>query len=113
MEERFRRECKKFKEPLPARIANKPELLWGTALFFNAWFELDQERDRREGEYIGRSACFQYARDYDLNEEQRDDLWFYIRKMDAEFLPWWVKRQPKQRLPKGMQRGADTAPVRS
>lgn len=39
--------------------------------------------------------CFAYAEDYELDEEQRDDLWFFINNMDREFLSWWIKKQPK------------------
>lgn len=44
--------------------------------------------------------CFAYAEDYELDEEQKDDLWFYISRMDREFLEWWIKKQPKARTPK-------------
>lgn len=44
--------------------------------------------------------CFAYAEDYELSEEQRDDLWFFIQKMDTEFLEWWMKRQPKPKAPR-------------
>lgn len=44
--------------------------------------------------------CFAYAEDYELSEEQRDDLWFFIQKMDTEFLEWWMKRQPKPKGPR-------------
>lgn len=45
--------------------------------------------------------CFVYADDYELDEEQKDDLWFFISHMDREFLDWWIKKQPKTREPKG------------
>jgi hypothetical protein len=48
--------------------------------------------------------CFAYATDYNLTEEQSDDLWYHIRNMDVEFLAWWKKKQPKPRKGK-QQRG--------
>lgn len=45
--------------------------------------------------------CFQYAEDYDLDEEQKEDLWFHISAMDRDFLAWWIKKQPKPRQPRG------------
>jgi len=48
--------------------------------------------------------CFTYAEDYDLDDEQQEDLWYHIRSMDIEFLTWWKKKQPKPRT-KGRQRG--------
>lgn len=44
--------------------------------------------------------CFRYADDYELDEEQKEDLWFYISRMDREFLEWWIKKQPKPREPR-------------
>lgn len=96
----MRAEARRFREPLPKRIENKPELFLGSALYLNAWFELDSERDRGRYQRINRSMCFAYATDYDLSEEQRDDLWFFIQKMDTEFLEWWQRRQPKTKAPR-------------
>lgn len=109
VEAQIRKEAKRFKEPLPKRVENKPELAFGMALYLNAWFELDIERERPHR--ISRSMCFQYAYDYDLTVEQRDDLWFYISQVDMEFLGWWIKKQPKK--PKGTKRrGPNDATVR-
>lgn len=88
------RDHRQFGDPLPEAVKNKPHLGLGLALWFNAWFELDYERERPA--YITRSMCFQYARDYDFSEAQRDDLWYYIRHMDRKFLEYWVaKNKPK------------------
>lgn len=99
-------DARRFKEPLPDRIANKPNLFFGLALFYNAWYELDAERDRPKR--ITRSMCFQYADDYDFEEEQREDLWYFVSRMDIPFLEWWKKKQPKTRNPKGGRRGANS-----
>lgn len=107
LEARLRQEAKRFKDsPLPERVKNKPKLFLGNALFLNAWFELDTERERGKFQPISRRMAFQYAEDYEFSEEQRDDLWFYINKMDREFLEWFKKKQPKPRTPtKGKGRG--------
>lgn len=60
----------------------------GLALYFNAFFDLDTERDRADLQSIPRSKCFQYARDYELDEWQSDDLWYYIQRMDLASLKW-------------------------
>lgn len=44
--------------------------------------------------------CFQYAKDYEFDEEQKEDLWYYIRQMDIEFLQWWSKKQRKPKVPR-------------
>jgi len=76
----------------------KPDLFWGNALFLNAWFDLDQERERPKR--ITRSMCFQYATDYEFDSEQKEDLWYHIQRMDTDFLEWWKKKQPKPKTPR-------------
>lgn len=107
LEQRLRDEARRFKDsPLPDRVKNKPTLFFGNALFLNAWFDLDTERDRKTYQPISRRMCFEYSEDYGLDEEQRDDLWFYMNRMDREFLEWFKKKQPKPRTPKtGKGRG--------
>ena len=92
---------------MPKRIQEKPELFFGNALFLNAWFDLDAERDRTKNQKISRSSCFSYADDYEFDLEQKDELWFYISRMDVEFLRWWIQKQPKPRKgkPSGKSRG--------
>jgi hypothetical protein len=90
----MRAEARRFKEPLPKRILDKPDLFFGNALFLNAWFELDTERERPHR--ITRSLCFQYATDYEFDSEQTEDLWFHVKEMDIEFLTWWQKKQPRK-----------------
>lgn len=80
---------------MPDKIKNAPALYLGLALYLNAWFELDLERDRTKLEPIKRSSCFEYAADFDLTEEQADDLWFYIQRMDRDFLAWYKTKLPK------------------
>lgn len=79
-------------------MLQKPNLFFGSALFLNAWFDLDQERKRPER--ITRSMCFAYAVDYEFDSEQTEDLWYHIQRMESEFLAWWAKKQPKGRKPK-------------
>jgi hypothetical protein len=84
-------------------MQNKPELFFGNALFLNAWFDLDLERKRPDR--ITRSMCFAYAVDYEFDSEQLEDLWFFVQRMDNDFLVWWIKKQP--RGPRG-KRGAQS-----
>lgn len=83
-------------------MLNKPVLKPGLALYLNAWFELDGERDRSTYERIKRSDTFNYAYDYGFTWWQTLDLWFFVRKMDAEFFEWWKKKHPPPpKTPKG------------
>jgi hypothetical protein len=84
---------------LPEKIAKSPQLFLGLAIYLNAWHELDGERDRNTLEPIRRSSVFAYAEDYKLDELQREDLWFYVREMDREFLKWYKNKIPKTKQP--------------
>lgn len=79
-------------------MQNKPKLFFGNALFLNAWFDLDQERERPKR--ITRTLCFAYAEDYDFDSEQKEDLWYFVQRMENEFLLWWLKKQPKPKTPR-------------
>lgn len=86
----IRQEADNTGEELPTWITNAPVLRLGVALYYNAWFELDGERDRVKLKSIARSSVFQYCKDYELSETQTDDMWFYISRMDNEFLKWYA-----------------------
>ena len=87
--EQARQEAEQSGEELAEYVVNAPVLRFGVALYYNAWFELDTERRRARLEPIKRSSVFEYAKDYELSEVQTDDLWFYVSRMDSEFLKWY------------------------
>lgn len=76
---------------MPDYVLNQPSLTLGLELYLNAWFELDWERRRVRGERIRRSSVWEYGRDFDLSYEQTEDLWFYVSRMDGEFLDWYAE----------------------
>jgi hypothetical protein len=80
-------------------LQNAPALRLGLALYFNAFFDLDTERDRGELQPIARSMCFQYAHDYEFDECQTDDLWYYIQRMDLAALKWQKEANERNRPP--------------
>ena len=70
-------------QPLPERIANAPELHLGLELYLQAYFDLDSERSNGMG--VGRifwTSIADYAKAFDLDEDQTDDLFYFIRAMD-------------------------------
>lgn len=74
-------------KPLPARIANAPELLPGLQLYLQAFFDLDAERSHGFSlSQIPWSKIKEYSKDLELDEEQTDDMLFFIRKMDSAHL---------------------------
>ena len=84
--------------PIPDRIANAPVLMQGLGLYLQAFFDLDSERQ------IGFSilpipwrAVVKYAQVYGFDEEQREDLLFFIRRMDNAHIERMNKKIPPKR----------------
>ena len=74
-------------QPLPDRIANAPELETGLQLYLQAFFDLDSERSHANGlTAIPWSSIAAYANYFNFDEEQREDLMFFIRHLDSEHL---------------------------
>lgn len=95
----MREEARRSGEELPKDMQNPVQLFLGLSLYLNAWHELDGERDRSKLEPIRRSSVFEYADDYGFDEYQREDLWYYVREMDREFLKFWKGKLPKEPTP--------------
>lgn len=71
-------------QPIPARILNAPQLNVGLELFLNAYFDLDTER--QTGFSVGPipwSKIREYANAYDFDTDLTDDLFYFIKQLDA------------------------------
>lgn len=85
----------RFNEPIPDRIANRPNLIPGLELFYIAWFDLDAERAVGFGlGPIPRSAMVNYAQEYGFSLEQKEDLLYLVREMDNDYLARQAKKKP-------------------
>lgn len=76
-------QCAKTGQPLPDKIANKPQPTFGLELFLEAFYELSS--DRPSGLGVGQipfTAICQYADEYGFKGEQREDLFYFIRAID-------------------------------
>ena len=83
---------------LPDRIAKAPELLTGLYLYMEAFFDLDAERSHDFGfKRIPFSSVIDYANAFEFNEEQKEDLLFFIKKMDAAHIERLEKKKPKKK----------------
>lgn len=70
-------------QPIPARIANAPELHIGLELFINAFFDLDTER--QAGYSIGPipwSKIKEYSVAYAFDEDLTEDLFYFVKALD-------------------------------
>jgi len=74
-------------QPLPDSIANAPVLNMGLQLYIQAFFDLDSERNHGAAPTaIPWSSMAAYADAYDFDAEQREDLFTYVKAMDASHL---------------------------
>lgn len=83
--------------PIPAKIANAPELLPGLEIYMAAFHDLESERI--QGIDLGpipRSAIVSYARELDMGEEDFEDLYHHVRSLDIFFLKWQAKKANKK-----------------
>lgn len=79
--------------PLPSRIANAPELLPHLVLYLQAFFDLDSERSHAlVPTAIPWSSIKSYAVAYEFDEEETEDLFFFIRRMDTDHMARIAKK---------------------
>ena len=72
---------------LPEKIANAPRLQLGLDLYFDAFFDLSTCRPIGMGMGpIPWSVIRDYAETFRLSEEQTDDLSYYVRVLDVEYM---------------------------
>lgn len=82
--------------PLPDRIANAPELISGLQLYLQAFYDLDSERSHAAGlTAIPWTSISNYAKAFELDEEQTEDLFFFVRKLDSEHLKRLAEKQKR------------------
>lgn len=77
-------QCIRQRRPLPDAIANAPELFFGLELYYIAFFEL--RRGVEQNLLIQWLSIAQYAQMNQFSEEQKEDLFFFVDKMDEAFI---------------------------
>lgn len=76
-------------EPIPDFILNKPELILGLDLYYVAFNELGTERQLgMAAGPIPFTSILKYAEHFEFDEEQTEQLLYFIRKLDA----WYLKK---------------------
>lgn len=80
--------------PLPERVANAPELWPGLELFLQAFMELTSCRGLGYGAIgpIPWIALQTYCDVHDLRGEQREDLFYFVQRMDKSYMDWQTKK---------------------
>jgi hypothetical protein len=83
--------------PLPKAIANAPELWQGLELFYTAFMDLTTCRPLGMSEGpIPWTAIAEYCDRYDIADEQREDLFYFLREMDTAYLKARVEQSKKE-----------------
>jgi hypothetical protein len=71
-------------QPIPDRIKDAPDVNLGLNLYLTAFFDLDAERSHGFGySRIPWTRMREYAEYNEFDEEQFEDLVFFIRKLDS------------------------------
>lgn len=85
IERNIARQAIRAGEPIPERIQNAPVLTEGLQLYLDAFFDLDSERSHAVGiTPIPWTSIRSYAEAYDFDEDQTEDCFFFVKRMDAE-----------------------------
>lgn len=81
--------------PLPEKIKNAPEVETGLDLYIQGFFDLNTSRTigMEEGP-IPWSAIDGYCNSLELEDDQREDMFFFIRKLDSAYLDYFRSKQP-------------------
>ncbi|MCP4897720.1 MAG: hypothetical protein GY906_12170 [bacterium] len=94
MEQRIIKQCLRSRKPFPEKIANAPALALGLDLYWDAFQDLNTCRTSGFGAGpIPWSVILDYSRKYEFDEEQEEDLFYFIRVMDNEFLEHHSKKE--------------------
>jgi hypothetical protein len=87
IEQNIAKQAMRAGQPMPERIVNAPELQQGLQLYLQAFFDLDCERSHAMAPTaIPWTSVQDYAKAFEFDEEQTEDLHFFIRRMDSEHL---------------------------
>jgi len=81
---------------LPGRIENAPDLFEGLELYYYAYADLTTDRPAAFGGALPMpwSSCARYAQFHGFDYEQFDDLVYFVRALDLEFMAWWDRKNP-------------------
>lgn len=82
-------------QPIPPKIANAPDLRPGLELYFSAFLDLMTSRGGTGDGPISWLTVMQYARAYEFDEEQTNDLIYHISRMDQAHMKWIREKAPK------------------
>lgn len=95
-------QCVRQKLPLPDKIANAPEIAFGLDVFYIAFMDLTSCRGTGYGTEgpISWLSINSYADAKEFEEEQREDMFYFVQKLDMCYLDYKT-RKLKESIPGG------------
>lgn len=95
-ERQIAKQSHRFDKKIPDEIQNAPALRFELEFYWDSFWELIDERDNSfDIGMIKRQTIVDYANEYNLPIEQKDDLIFYIKRMDNAFVKYQKDHQNK------------------
>ena len=86
-EKKIIQQCLRERLPFPQAIQKAPDLWIGLELFFGAFLDLDGDRPSGWSmRPIPWTSLMNYAEAYNIVDEQREDLFYYVRAMDKAYV---------------------------
>lgn len=102
VEERIIEQAIQAGEDLPDKVKNAPQLLRGLSLYYNAFQELTSCRAFGMGVGpIPWQAINDYCLTYEITDEQREDMFFYIGVLDATYRTHVETKSKQDKTPIG------------
>lgn len=97
IEQNIVKQAKRFNEPIPDRIKNKPKLGLGLDLFIDAFWDLEHDRVWASGMSavplpLAWSALHNYALYHELAGEAYEDMLYFLREMDSAYISHIMKK---------------------
>ena len=91
IEKTLLKQAKRFNEPIPDRIKNKPRLGLGLDIYLDAFFDLENDRNWILGTTahplpIAWGTLIQYAEMYELTGIMREELIYFVRALDNAYI---------------------------
>lgn len=90
-EQNLIKQAKRMGQPIPERIKNKPILKTGLILYYDAYFDLDN--DRNESNRIPWTVITQYVDRYQFSEIQEEQFIYFARSLDDCYVKWLDKKR--------------------
>lgn len=95
-------QCVRQRLPLPDKIANAPEIAFALEVYYLAFMDLTSCRGSGYGTEgpISWLAIHQYADAKRFEDDQREDLFYFVQKLDMVYLNFKTKKL-KENIPGG------------